>query len=184
MRHYIASLVRSIEPLDAVEAVPRRIALEWIASGAPIFRTGAPDVPPQHLVCYLPLIDIVANKVLLGEHCKAGLWLPNGGHVEPDEDPRHAAIRELREELSREAAFIRERPVFITVTQTVGASPHADVSLWYLHRGDAEAAVEFDRSESKEVGWFDFAPIPLEQSEPQMARFIAKVTALLAADLR
>jgi 8-oxo-dGTP diphosphatase len=174
MRDYVASLIRSIEPLDSLEEAHRQAALEWIASGAAIFRTRAPDVPPQHLVCYLPLIDSTANKILLGEHCKAGLWLPNGGHVETDEDPRDTAIRELREELSREAEFIRERPVFITVTQTVGPSAHTDVSLWYLLRGDSEAAVEFDHREFKKMRWFDFAQIPHERSDPHIARFITK----------
>lgn len=166
--------------MDALEAQHCSIALKWVASGAPIFRTRAPDVPPQHLVCYLPLIDTTANKILLGEHCKAGLWLPNGGHVEPDENPRAAAIRELREELSRAAEFIREIPFFITVTQTVGPSRHTDVSLWYLLHGDASAPIEFDRGEFEQMRWFDFDEIPHERSDPQMARFIAKLKALIA----
>ncbi|MFG2951581.1 NUDIX domain-containing protein [Streptomyces adustus] len=37
--------------------------------------------------------------MLLVAHCKAGLWLPAGGHVEPGEDPWAAMVRECREEL-------------------------------------------------------------------------------------
>jgi 8-oxo-dGTP pyrophosphatase MutT (NUDIX family) len=38
------------------------------------------------------------NKVLLHQHKKLGTWLPPGGHIELDEDPVQAAIREAKEE--------------------------------------------------------------------------------------
>jgi 8-oxo-dGTP diphosphatase len=182
MREQIASLISAIEPMDAVEAAHRSAALDWIASGAPLFRTRAPDVPPQHLVCYLPLIDTTASKILLGDHRNSGLLLPNGGHVEPGEDPRAAAIRELREELSIDAEFIREIPCFITVTQTLGPSSHTDVSLWYLLRGDATLPVEFDRGEFEQMRWFDFEQIPRTRTDPHMMRFVAKVKTLMASN--
>jgi 8-oxo-dGTP pyrophosphatase MutT (NUDIX family) len=38
------------------------------------------------------------NQVLLHEHRKLGKWLPPGGHIEPNELPDQAAIREVLEE--------------------------------------------------------------------------------------
>ena len=38
------------------------------------------------------------NKVLLHMHKKLGKWLPPGGHIELDEDPNQAALREAKEE--------------------------------------------------------------------------------------
>jgi len=38
------------------------------------------------------------NKVLLHFHKKLNLWLPVGGHVDEDELPEEAAVREAREE--------------------------------------------------------------------------------------
>ena len=38
------------------------------------------------------------GKVLLHEHRKQRLWLPPGGHIERDELPHHAALREVEEE--------------------------------------------------------------------------------------
>ena len=38
------------------------------------------------------------HKVLLVHHRKLGKWLPLGGHVELDEEPEQAALREAREE--------------------------------------------------------------------------------------
>ncbi len=52
------------------------------------------------------LIDFTAevfivhkNKVLLRKHDKLGIWLSVGGHIELDEDPNQAAIREVKEEV-------------------------------------------------------------------------------------
>ena len=38
------------------------------------------------------------EHVLLHRHHKLGLWLPPGGHIEPDELPDEAALREVEEE--------------------------------------------------------------------------------------
>lgn len=39
------------------------------------------------------------NKVLLHKHSKLGMWLQIGGHIELDEDPNEAAVREAKEEV-------------------------------------------------------------------------------------
>jgi 8-oxo-dGTP diphosphatase len=58
--------------------------------------------------------------------------------VEPGEEPSVTAEREAREELDIEADFsiAGRRPVFVTVTPTVGPDPHTDVSLTF---GDHDA---------------------------------------------
>lgn len=38
------------------------------------------------------------ERVLLHRHPKLGLWLPCGGHIEPNELPDEAAVREVHEE--------------------------------------------------------------------------------------
>src|SRR5580700_10463024 len=130
MRDKIAEIVAAIDPLDELEREHRDSTIEWIRSGAPIFRTMKQDVPPIHLVSYFALVDDRRGKVLLVDHKLAGLWLPSGGHVEPDEDPRATVVRELAEELGLAAEFVRDGPLFITVTRTVGADGgHMDVSL-------------------------------------------------------
>jgi len=49
-------------------------------------------------------------QVLLIHHRKLDKWLPLGGHIELDEDPEIAAIREAREESGLEVELIGERP--------------------------------------------------------------------------
>ncbi len=50
------------------------------------------------------------RKVLVIHHRKLGRWLPLGGHVELDEDPEIAALREAKEESGLEVELVGERP--------------------------------------------------------------------------
>ena len=50
------------------------------------------------------------GKVLLVHHRKLNKWLPIGGHIELDEDPEQAALREAREESGIEVELVGERP--------------------------------------------------------------------------
>src|ERR1700722_8431170 len=185
MRDRIAEIVAAIEPLDELEREHRESTLQWIRSGAPIFRTMKPDVPPKHLVSYFALVDDRWGKLLLVDHKLAGLWLPSGGHVEPGEDPGVTVVRELTEELSLAADFMQPGPLFITVTQTVGGDGgHTDVSLWYLLRGDSTRAIEFDRGEFHGVRWFGSDEIPFERADPHMRRFVEKLRALWPLSIR
>ncbi|AKN85124.1 hypothetical protein [Francisella orientalis] len=88
IREHIHTLISAIIPYDDVEQKHIHDTLSWIESGAPIFRVQKPDVPNKHLVSYFVLFDDVHQKIFLCDHKKALLWLPSGGHVEIDEDPK------------------------------------------------------------------------------------------------
>jgi ADP-ribose pyrophosphatase YjhB (NUDIX family) len=45
---------------------------------------------------------VYKNTVLLRKHDKYGIWLSVGGHVELDEDPNQAVLREAKEEVGLE----------------------------------------------------------------------------------
>ena len=49
------------------------------------------------------------RRVLLLRHRKLGLWLPPGGHVEPNELPDEAAVREVWEEAGVRCELVGER---------------------------------------------------------------------------
>jgi 8-oxo-dGTP pyrophosphatase MutT (NUDIX family) len=56
-------------------------------------------------------IFVVHNgKILLIHHRKLDKWLPLGGHIELDEDPEQAALREAREESGLDVELLGERP--------------------------------------------------------------------------
>ena len=50
------------------------------------------------------------RKVLFIFHKQLNRWLPVGGHIELDENPEAAALREAREESGLEVELIGERP--------------------------------------------------------------------------
>jgi 8-oxo-dGTP pyrophosphatase MutT (NUDIX family) len=50
------------------------------------------------------------RKVLLVHHRALNKWLPLGGHIELDEDPEQAALREAKEESGFEVELLGERP--------------------------------------------------------------------------
>ena len=49
---------------------------------------------------------VYKDKVLLRVHDKHHIWLSVGGHIELDEDPVQAAIREVREEVGLEIKIV------------------------------------------------------------------------------
>jgi 8-oxo-dGTP pyrophosphatase MutT (NUDIX family) len=49
-------------------------------------------------------------KILLIHHRKLDKWLPLGGHIELDEDPEIAALREAKEESGLDVDLLGERP--------------------------------------------------------------------------
>jgi len=53
---------------------------------------------------------VTGEKILLVHHRKLNKWLPLGGHIELDEDPEQAALREAREESGLEVELLGERP--------------------------------------------------------------------------
>jgi len=50
------------------------------------------------------------GKILLIHHRKLDKWLPIGGHIELDEDPEQAALREAKEESGLDVELLGERP--------------------------------------------------------------------------
>ena len=49
---------------------------------------------------------VAGDRTLLLWHAKLGMWLPPGGHLEPNEDPLQAALREAWEESGLEVEVI------------------------------------------------------------------------------
>jgi 8-oxo-dGTP pyrophosphatase MutT (NUDIX family) len=59
------------------------------------------------------------DRALLVHHNKIGLWLYPGGHIDPNEDPAQAALREVREETGIHADVISDRPFAHAAVATI-----------------------------------------------------------------
>jgi 8-oxo-dGTP diphosphatase len=174
-RQQVYQTIMEIAPFDALEQEHHAEALAWIDSGQPIFRLERPAIPPQHLVSYVLLVS--ENAVLLVNHRRSGLWLPTGGHVEPDEAPQVTAQRELEEELGLLLPLEQFKVRFITVTQTVGQERHTDVSLWYILSVARGIVLKPCTEEFTDVQWFAFDQVPTA-TDPHLERCLAKWQAL------
>ena len=104
------------------------------------------------------------KKVLLHRHRKLGMWLPPGGHIERDELPDEAAVREVLEETGVEVELVGERredvedPVQLhrpagVQLENIGPG-HQHIDLIYFARPRGSTEIREDFSEEK-VGWYD-----------------------------
>lgn len=176
IRSSIHHLVSSISPLDTLEQEHMDFVLGWIESGSELFRIEKPATPDIHLVSYFVVASSSMDQFLLVDHKKAKLWLPPGGHVEPDEHPKETVRREAKEELGIEAEFFFDEPIFLTVTKTVGTlAIHTDVSLWYVLEGNPLISLDYEPDEFHQICWFEIDEVPLQNSDPHMGRFIEKL---------
>jgi 8-oxo-dGTP pyrophosphatase MutT (NUDIX family) len=185
-RTHIATLIRDIDFGDSQEQADIATILEWIDSGADLYRKSRPDVPYRHLVAYFVVIDAARRKLLLLDHMKASLWLPAGGHVESDEEPRATVFREFGEELGTTSVpviTVADKPLFVTLTKTRGANVHEDVSLWYVVAGDEHMWLDVDRREFRSYRWLSWDQVKEmdpDVLDPGMHRFMDKLEAKLA----
>jgi 8-oxo-dGTP diphosphatase len=175
MRTEIRKEIVGIKPHDPLEENTISDVIEWIDSGVELCRLRKPDFPRKHLVSYFAVVD--GEYILLVDHINAEMWLPTGGHVEPDEHPRNTALRECLEELNFKGEFLIDEPVLVTSTETVGkTSGHIDVSIWYVLKGDMKISVNFDTSEFNRIKWFHKDKLP-ERTDPHLGRFVEKLYA-------
>jgi 8-oxo-dGTP diphosphatase len=177
LHQFLLAQLELICPASEDERAQWADAVDWVTSGAPLFRTAKPATPPKHLVSYFPVID--EDYILLVDHKNAQRWLPTGGHVEQGENPRATVVRERKEELGLEVSESElGPPLMVTVTQTVGVSSgHIDVSLWYPVHRSRTAPVTFDEAEFNDVRWFHFSEVPLGRSDPNLGHFLHKLRA-------
>jgi len=132
------------------------------------------------------------DKVLLHRHPKQGLWLPPGGHIERDELPHDAAVREVLEEtglnarLHTENAAVRmaelmecgvvPQPAHILVEDINPFHQHIDF-IYYAKLPTGESTASDHESEQfwQEHG---FALLPLHalamDGVPQNVRVVAE----------
>jgi 8-oxo-dGTP pyrophosphatase MutT (NUDIX family) len=92
------------------------------------------------------------DRTLLHWHKKLQIWLPPGGHIDPNEDPVQAVLREVREETGitaeilpsgRAFAFTNVAalppPISIIVADVGHDGPHQHIDMSYVVRPVAGA---------------------------------------------
>jgi 8-oxo-dGTP pyrophosphatase MutT (NUDIX family) len=117
------------------------------------------------------------GRVLLIHHRKLDKWLPLGGHIELDEDPEQAALREAKEESGLEVELLGERPPttepgtraliaprFLDIHRITATHEHIGMIYWARPRGgDMTLATE----EHHDIRWV--AAEELDAMQPPMS---------------
>ena len=119
-------------------------------------------------------IDFVADvfvvykdKVLIRKHDKYDKWLAVGGHIELDEDPNRAAIREVKEEVGLDVELVGEKlsfeneefsgyrdiisPRYMNIHDI--SNVHKHIPLIYFAKSTSDNVVE-EAEKSKGYKWF------------------------------
>ena len=119
----------------------------------------------QHFTCTGFVVD--GDRTLLLWHQRLRMWVPPGGHLEPDEDPVSAVLREIREETGLEAEVLPLGHIFpfaypgqIVPPYTIlledspePGEPHKHMDLIYFCRPANSAALR--PPEGAVVTWVD-----------------------------
>jgi 8-oxo-dGTP pyrophosphatase MutT (NUDIX family) len=129
-----------------------------------------PPIGPGEMLRHFTVAVFVVHqrRVLLHYHRKLGKWLPPGGHIEDNELPDVAALREVLEETGIRARLIGARglpidqPTQLVLPAGIQVEPiypgHEHIDLVYFARPDPDEAnaAEVDPllAESDRVGWY------------------------------
>lgn len=97
---------------------------------------------------------VYQNKVLLRMHDKYAIWCAVGGHIELDEDPPIAALREVKEEVGLDVVLIGNPPLdtgndegYVELlppkylNRHHAGKPHQHVSLVYFATTESDAVI-------------------------------------------
>jgi ADP-ribose pyrophosphatase YjhB (NUDIX family) len=127
-------------------------------------------------------IDFVVNvfiinkgKVLLIHHKELNKWLPIGGHIELDEDPDEALIREIKEECGLTVKILNKKPFVKSANTKPLFTPsfldihrindkHRHISFVYFAKSGSNK-VKLAEKEHNDIKWFsknDVSKIKLE----------------------
>jgi 8-oxo-dGTP pyrophosphatase MutT (NUDIX family) len=120
------------------------------------------------------------GKILLVHHRGLNKWLPLGGHVELDEDPEQAALREAKEESGLDVELLGERPPtsepgtraliaprFMDIHRITDTHNHIGMMYWAR---PLQGSVTLARQEHHDIRWC--ASAELDELRPAMSNAV------------
>ena len=128
------------------------------------------------------------GHVLLVEHRKLGWWLYPGGHIESDEDPAQAVIREVTEEtgitcqITAESRFIHPAATVLPAPFTIcvqdipadmTTGPHQHIDMVYVLAADRGQVIP-QREEVTGCAWIPLAKVADLDTPPELPALIEK----------
>lgn len=141
------------ETLDAAEA-RHRAAMVALLDAPDAFSRA--HFAPGHFTASCYVID-GGRRLLLHHHRRLDRWLQMGGHVEGDELPSRAALREGTEESGLTDLALVGDGIFDLdihgIPAAKGEPDHDHYDVRYLARTASPDAIAIDRAESNDLAW-------------------------------
>jgi len=103
---------------------------------------------------------VYQEKTLLHLHRSLKMWLPPGGHIDRDELPHIAAVREVREETGLEIKLVHAEPTIHSANALEIPGPRQNINPFHQHIDMIYFArassfdVTPDAGESLKLRWF------------------------------
>jgi 8-oxo-dGTP pyrophosphatase MutT (NUDIX family) len=168
--------LRHYTPSDATEAAHHAAMLDLLERGDAAFTRA--HFAPGHFTASCYIIDD-SGRLLLHHHRRLDRWLQMGGHIEADESPEMAALREGREESGLPDLAIVGNAIFDLDIHPIPAGKrepdHHHYDIRYLARTASPDALLIDRAESNDLAWFSFARAAELMPGPEFARVLRKL---------
>lgn len=132
------------------------------------------------------------GKTLLHWHKKHSMWLPVGGHVDPNESPCEAAIRETKEESGLDIELYRHIPSIASdhkqvrmliapsyIQNEVIGPDHEHVDCIFYARASMPTLKPLE-GEATNIGWYSLEDIAALDMEPDVRAYALEALTLLA----
>ena len=137
---------------------------------------------PGHFTASCYIIDD-EGRLLLHHHRRLDRWLQMGGHVEGEESPERAALREGEEESGLRDLALASGGLFDLdihgIPAAKGEPDHDHYDVRYLARTASPDAIALDRAESNELAWMTLDRAAKLMAGSESHRVLRKIESLL-----
>lgn len=172
--------LRTYSPSDEAEALHRERMVNLLTSAPEPFSRA--HFTPGHFTASCYIID-GGGRLLLHHHRRLDRWLQMGGHVEPGESARLAALREGAEESGLLDLALAADGIFDLdihgIPAAKGEPDHDHFDVRYVARTSSPDAITIDRAESNELAWVTLERAAELMPGPESHRVLRKIERLL-----
>lgn len=178
-RERLLDQLRGYAVTDAAEAEHRRAMLELLETEGDAFSRD--HFVPGHFTASCYIVD-GDGRLLLHHHRRLDRWLQMGGHVEADESPDLAALREGREESGLPELIPMTGGIFDLdihpIPAAKGEPDHAHFDVRFLAQTASPENVVVDYAESNGLAWVTLERAAELMPGPESARVLRKIERL------